>query len=293
MRNTGLAILFFIALGIVFSACSSAPKNPSDIFELRRRAELLLDQGNRQADRGSPGAALLLLDEAMQIAIAADDPGLRIRVGLSRGNVLFSLGLREESGDGWLEALTEAERIGNGELTAVSRIHFAWGRLLSSAGQADTAQSVRDDVNRDLAMVKSERLYIAFAWTVIGLAEKELGNYSGAEAAVRRSLEIHEKDVYLELAAYNWFLIASFRSLSGDFMGARQALESALTFDRRVENSWGLACDWRAFGDVYKKEGNMEAAHTAYLRAAEIFRAMGNEEAAEEALSRIDKGSTD
>jgi tetratricopeptide (TPR) repeat protein len=290
MRNTGSAnnVSFLIVLSIVFIACSSQPKNPSDISELRRRAESQLDFGNRQADRGSLDAALVLLDEAMQLAIMADDPGLRIRVGLSRSNVWFSLGSSEEANNGWLVALAEAERIKDNELIAVSRIHIARGKLLSSPGQADLAQSVRDDVNRDLPVIKSERLYIAFAWTVIGLAEKELGHYPEAEAAVRRSLEIHQKDTYFELVAYNWFLIASFRSLSGNYSGAKQALESALSYDRRIENSWGLACDWRALGDVNKKDGDREAARSSYLRAAEIFRAMGNEEAAEEALSRID-----
>jgi predicted negative regulator of RcsB-dependent stress response len=48
-----------------------------------------------------------------------------------------------------------------------------------------------------------------------------------------------------------------------------------------------LANDWRAFGDVYKKEGNWDAARAAYTRASEIFSAMGNEEAAEGVLSRI------
>ncbi|MDR0291173.1 MAG: hypothetical protein LBI06_09575 [Treponema sp.] len=290
MRYTGFALilLILIALGMVLPACSSAPKNPRDIYELRRSAESQLDSGNRLADRGGLEASLIILNEAMQLAIAADDPGLRIRIGLSRGNVQFTLGFKEEADSSWLEALTEAQRINNGELTAVSRIHIARGRLLSSAGQAGVAQSVRDDVSRDLAMVKSERLYIAFAWTVCGLAERDLGRYQEAEAAVRRSLDIHVKDIYFELVAYNWYLIASFRSLSGDYAGARLALESALTYDRRIENSWGLANDWRAFGDVHKKEGNREASRTAYLRAAEIFRAMGNDEAAEGVLSRIE-----
>jgi tetratricopeptide (TPR) repeat protein len=104
---------------------------------------------------------------------------------------------------------------------------------------------------------------------------------------LKRSLEIHLKDRYFEPAAYDWFLIASFRSLSGNYNGALQALESGLELDRRMENSWGLANDWRAFGDVQKKAGNRDASRAAYARSAEIFRSLGNAEAAEEALKRI------
>jgi tetratricopeptide (TPR) repeat protein len=255
------------------------------VYDLRRQAEAQLELGNRQADRGSFENALFMLDEAMRLAIVADDPGLRIRVGLSRGNVFFSLDRGEEAETAWNEALAEAEKAGSAELAAVCRIHIARGKLLSPGGKA-AAQSIRDEVSRNLALIKSDRFYVAFAWMIIGLAEKELGRYAQAEAAVRRSLEIHEKGRYFELAAYDWFMIASFRSLAGDYRGARQALEAAIDFDRRVENSWGLASDWRALGDVNRKAGDHDASRAAYLRAAEIFRAMGNREAAEETLSR-------
>jgi tetratricopeptide (TPR) repeat protein len=281
--------LIIIVLSMFLAAaCSTQPKNPGVTYSLRRQAETQLNQGNKQADRGELGTALAQLEEAMRLAIATDDPGLRVRAGLSRGNVLFSLGRREEAEEAWNNALDEAESIGGSELIAVSRIHIARGKLLASTGgsPAGVAESVRDEVNRDMALVRSDQFYTAFAWMVIGLAEKELGRYAQAEAALRRSLDIHEKDRNFELAAYDWFMIASFRSLAGDYRGARQALETAISFDRSVENSWGLASDWRALGDVNRKAGDRDAAHAAYLRAAQIFRAMGNGEAAEETLSR-------
>jgi tetratricopeptide (TPR) repeat protein len=283
-RTISCYTLLVITLSYVLSACSTAPKNPGDIYELRRRAESQLDHGNKQAARGAFGDAMFRLDEALQMAIAADDPGLRIRAKLSRSNVLFSLDRGEEALEGWNEALSEAEKEGNKELIAVCRIHIGRAKLLSPDGKS-AAQSVRDAANADLSLIK-DRFYTAFAWTVVALAEKELGRYAGAESAARRSLEIHEKDRRLELAAYDWYMIASFRSLSGDYRGARQALESAIAFDRRVENSWGLANDWRALGDVQKKAGDNGAARAAYFRASEIFLAIGNEEAASGALAR-------
>jgi len=278
-------VLFLIILTIIPS-CSTPPKNPGDVYSVRRQAEAQLELGSRQADRGSFETALVILDEALRLAIVADDPGLRIRVGLSRGNVLFSLGRGGEAEKAWNDALGEAERAGNGELAAVSRVYIARGKLLSAEGKT-SAQAIRDEVNRNLSPIK-DRYYTAFAWTIIGLAEKELGRYAPAEAAVRRALEIHEKDRYFELAAYDWFMIASFRSLAGNYRGALQALESAAAFDRRVENSWGLASDWRAMGDVYRKSGNEAASRAAYVRAAEIFNAIGNSEAAAQTLSRAE-----
>jgi tetratricopeptide (TPR) repeat protein len=274
---------------LIISACSTQPKNPGDIYAARKQAETQLGMGNRQADRGNLDAAMIHLNEAMRLAITVDNPSLRIRAGLSRSNVLFSMGRREEAVAGWNQALDEAVRQGNTELAALCRIHSARGRLLSPGGK-DAARAVRDEVSRDMTLFKSDRFYTAFAWTIIALAEKELGNYAPAEAASRRSLEIHEKDRFFELAAYDWFIIASCRSLAGNYRGAKQALESAIAFDRRVENSWGLASDWRAMGEIEKKAGNDDAARAAYTRAADIFRALGNESAAEDALSRGEEG---
>jgi tetratricopeptide (TPR) repeat protein len=266
----------------LFFSCSSAPKVTGDVYDTRKDAETQLEQGNAQADRGGYAAALAFIKEARRLAVITDNSSLLIRAGISQGDVLLSMGNAEGAYEAWNKALEEAVFAGNKELAAVCRVHIARGKLLSPGA----AQSVRDDVNRELAVIKSEPMYIAYAWTVIALAEKEMGRYAAAEDAVKRALAIHEKVPILELAAYDWFLIASFRSLSGNFDGAIKALETAIEYDRRTENSWGLANDWQALGDVRKKTGNQEASRAAYARAAAILRALGDSEAAERTLKR-------
>jgi len=265
--------------------CSSRPKETGDVYDMRKDAEVQLEQGNREAEGGNFTAARGFVEQANRFAVLTDNSSLLIRSGISLGNVLFALGNADEAFESWNKALEEANRAGNKELAAVCRIHIARGKLFSPDGK-NAAQSLRDEVNREMASIKSDELYIAFAWTVIGLAEKELGRYAPAEEAVKRALAIHEKALNLKLAAYDWFMTASFRSLSGDSGGALKALDSAIEYDRRTENSWGLANDWQAVGDVQKKAGNHDAARAPYFRAAAIFRAMGNNEAAERTLTR-------
>jgi len=289
--KTVYRILVVLCAMLLMPACSSPPRNRGEIFDTRSRAETQLELGNRQADRGDPGAALFLLDEAMRLAVLTDDSGLRIRVGLSRSNVFFSMGRSEEAESGWNAALDEALLSGNRELIALSRVHLARGRLLSPGG-GTAAQSVIDEVTRETAFLR-DRLSVAFAWTVVGLAEGDLGRFDRAEAAVRRSLETHERNGYFELAAFDWFMIASFRSRSGNTDGARQALEASMALDRQVENPWGLASSWRALGDVERRAGNPEAARAAYLRAADIFRALGNSQLAEDTMLRIGEVAND
>jgi tetratricopeptide (TPR) repeat protein len=279
----GTKAVAVVLVALMVSACSTPPKNTGEVFGLRSRAETQLESGNKEADRGSPDNALILLNEAWRLAVASDDPALRVRAGLSRANVLFSLGRKAEAEEGWQTALNEAESTGNRELTAVCRIHISRGKLLS---QNDAAQEVIEAVRRDMAQI-NDTWYAAFGWTVIARAESQQERFAEAEAASKRSLAIHEASTNLELAAYDWFLIASFRSRSGDHDGAIAALEASIAIDRRIENSWGLASSWRAMGDVHKRYGENDAARTAYTRAAGIFNAIGMDEAAAEALARI------
>jgi tetratricopeptide (TPR) repeat protein len=231
---------------------------------------------NQQAERGDFEGALALLELARQLAITADDPGLRVRTGLSRGNIFFYQGRQDEAASEW--AAAEEEAAGNPALAAMTRIYTARGRLLSAAAEgkgAEAAASVKNDVNRAMDRLKKDKLSTALGWTVIGLAEKESRRFNDAEAAVRKALTIHRKENYLEQAAYDWYLIASIRSMAGRYTEAEAALREALALDRRAENSWGLAMDWRALGEVYRKAGKDSQAEEAAARSQEILLALG------------------
>jgi tetratricopeptide (TPR) repeat protein len=267
------------------ASCSSQPKRTGDVYELRRQAEQDLELGNRQAGRGDYEAALLQLNECKRRATLADDPSLIIRSGLSRGNVLFALDRKEEAFAEWERSIAEAKKYEFGELLSVSKIYHARGRLLSAK---DTARAVLDEVNREAPNIKSSRLYIAFSWNVKGLALHQTASYKEAEDAFKQSLAIHEKDLYLENAAYDWYMIASVRSLSGNVPGALEALEAAIALDRRIENAWGLASDWRAMGDVFRKSGKPVEAEEAYLRARDIYAALGNKHEIAETEKRME-----
>jgi tetratricopeptide (TPR) repeat protein len=237
-----------------------------------------------EADRGSYANALALANEGRRFAIAADDPALLIRSALTRGVILAYLGRAGEARTSFEGALAEAERINSAELAAVSRLHIARQELLEgSRGAAE----VRDQVKQEIALIKTEQADLALGWIVIGLAEKELGNWGDAEKGIKNALDIHVKAGSLEQAAYDWYLIASIRSVSGVYQGALDALDEAIGYDRRAENTYGLGMDWRAMGDVYKKEGKDAAADIAYRRSAEIFRSSNMTKEAAEAEAKM------
>jgi tetratricopeptide (TPR) repeat protein len=274
------AFVFFLCGALVILSCSSAPKKPAEIRAQRDGAEKQLELANQEAERGNFEGALSFLEQARQLAIRTDDPDLRVRVALSRGNILFYQGKREEAAREWGAAAAEAASSGDAELAALERIYSARGRLLSAVAEgrgAEAAPSVRDDVDRAMGRIKKDELSTALGWTVIGLAEKEGRRFNEAEAAVRKALGVHQKGNYLEQAAYDWYLIASIRSMAGRFAEAEGALGEALSLDRRAENSWGLAMDWRALAEVYRKAGKLTQAESAAVRSTEILEALGRE----------------
>jgi len=269
-KNIFILITSFFLISFV--SCSSIPKNTGDVFTVRHQTEENLRKANIEAARSNFETAIKLLDDCRRNAILVDDSSLFIRVSLSRGNVLFSINRIDEAYTEWNHAITEARRINNAELLSIGLIYKARGDIVSGR---ESAQAVLLDIEYQSAHLRN-RLYIASYWQVKGLAHRSLGQWEEAENAIRRSLAIHESEKLLEIASYDWYTIASVRSLSGKFSEALEALEKAIELDRRSENSWGLGANYRAMGDVYVRDRRFTEARNAYERAKAIYEALGN-----------------
>ena len=268
----------------VFSSCSTAPKRPAEVFSIQALADSIMGRANKEADQGNYAQALILLEEAWRLAVTTDRPNLRVRVNLAKASTRFAMGQTEEAERIWRSAEREAEFSQEPMLASACRIFRARNLLL--AGKADPAETL-ELVLQEQNMLKSDKIFYAVSWTVKGMAEKELGHFAEAEKSVMNALAIHTKGNYLEQAGYDWYLIASIRSVSGDYRGAIEALRNAINYDRRAENTFGLAMDWAAMGDVYRKLERENNATRSYRRSAEIFRAMDKEKEAKEVESRI------
>jgi tetratricopeptide (TPR) repeat protein len=238
-----------------------------------------------------------MLEEARRLAVSADDPPLRIRTSISRGNFTFALGRHSEAFQEWESADAEGEVFGEKALAALARVYAIRGRVallaaetgVAGVGGTDAAvEELKTQLNQEMALFRSDPFSTAVGNVTLGLAEKQLGRWAEAESAVRRALAFHEKELVLEDAAYDWFVIASIRSSAEDYDKALDALWAAIRFDRRAENGYGLASSWQAMGDVLQKAGRAEESQAAWHRAADIYRAINLPELAEELEARLD-----
>jgi tetratricopeptide (TPR) repeat protein len=289
-----------LAVVLLLTSCSSAPKRPAAIYTERNTAYNLLELAGRTANQGKYADALLILEDVQRAAVSVDDSPLLVRTAVTRGNVLFSLGRHDEAFLDWEAAQREAESSGESDLATLAAIYSCRGRLvlLTNAGTNTGVEEIRDQVGRLISSIKTNREAQASGYLVLGMAEKELGRYAEAERALRSAIAIHEKDLYLEEAAYDWYFLASIFSVSGRYDNALAALTTAISFDRRAENGFGLASNWQAMGEEYQKKslsvdpaeaGAVRAeAVQAFRRAADIFRAIFLEEEALKAEAKAD-----
>lgn len=303
-KTIGRAILALASLSaLALVGCSSAPKRPPEVFAARDAAIGQLDLGTQAAAKGDYQTAHRFLAEAWRLAVTTDDPTTRVRVLLAEGNTSFNEGDREKADAAWAKAEDEANAAQNRSLVAISRIYRVRGTLaeglpadaISVEERKARARKAKSVAEAEIGSTKDNPLYNAFAWKVIALAEKELGNSREAEDALKKAADLHETGRYLEDAAYDWYLIASVRSKAGNYPEARAALETALSFDRRAENAYGLGMDWLAIGAIEEKAGQAKTAAAAYGRARGIFVAanlQANASEAERKLAAIDSTAT-
>jgi len=277
--NFLFVICYFLFI-ICFSACSTAPKKPTEVFLVRSIATSQLNLANELANRGHYEDALLALVEARRLAVSTDDPPLRVKTSISRGNILFSLGRHDEAFAEWKSAATEGDSSGEPALAALARIYAIRAELVllanetGGSGADAAAERYKIRIAEEMVLVKSDPLSTAAGNVTMGMADKQLGRWTEAESSVKKALDYHDKDRYLEDAAYDWFLIASIRSVSGNYTSALEALRMAISYDRRAENGFGLASSWQAMGEVYKKAGQPEESNAAFRRAVDIYRAI-------------------
>jgi tetratricopeptide (TPR) repeat protein len=279
-RLNFLFVLLFFSIVVligVFSGCSSAPKKATEIFTDRNTAIKQLDLANLTANRGRYQEALVILEGARNLAVSTDDPALRIKTSISRGNFLFALDRHTEAFAEWESAADEGDSSREPILAALARIYSIRARivLLDTEAGAANVEELRGQLNREMTALRSDDNATAIGNITLGLAEKQMGRWAEAESAVRRALSFHESGLFLEEAAYDWFLIASIRSMAGNYDSSLEALGTAIRFDRRAENGFGLASSWQAMGDVLEKAGRGGEAPAAWRRAAEIYRAIG------------------
>jgi len=101
-----------------------------------------------------------------------------------------------------------------------------------------------------------------------------LDNIDVALQFFNRAITINIKKKLFKEIASNYYMISSVYSEKGKYEIALDYINKALEMDKYVENSLGIAKDYRAMGIISKKIGKESDAYTYFKNSLFIYRSI-------------------
>ena len=160
------------------------------------------------------------------------------------------------------------------------------GELYLTKGQAQKSLALFEEA---LAMPASTRTpaQTGVLYHNLGTAEKDLGDPAKALNYYGKSLEVNLSNKLFEQAAANYYMMAAVHSRKGELDEAQKNAQAALDFDKRVENSPGIAQDLYALGlhrqSAQGPRGSLRLLPESYL----VFTTLGIKPQMKKALTEL------
>lgn len=259
---------------LLFAACSSAPKVKEEIFERRNQAARHLESGNRYFRDAQYEQALAFYELALDDYTALDDREGRVTAYNSIGKVHFLAGDLDLAMERYIAARELAESAGRPVLIlqAVNNI----GEVYLRRGQNDEAAELFRRIleNHPVREVNSPELAVLYHNS--GVVLRNQGRLDEAVAEAEKAVELNRSAKRFEELASNYYLVSSVYFRREAYPEALRYAELALEYDKRMENSPGIAQDLLAIGTIGERTGRTAEAHDMYKRAFLVYRSLSH-----------------
>lgn len=277
--------VFFVSAVFVFASCSSAPKRTMERTEIADDAYTHLETANRALAKGDLITARTDLSTAYSMALSVDNAELLTKICLSK--ISFELNANTDAeerikaaDENLLEAKNYSQRCTDIILYS-SLCSLYESRLYLEKKQYDKAVEILNEIEINF---KKNPEYQAYLFRTRGEIFLEQKNYESSQQEFNKAAEIHIKERYLSEIALDYYYLARAFSRGGNKALAKNALESALKYDRLDENTSGIGADYYALA-VVLMSGNPDkeekaAARQYALYSAKVFAAGGFEQLA-------------
>lgn len=271
------------AMAMVGIGCSSAPKQPDRELAVQNRAGQYAQHGNAYFARAEYQMALQFFDLALQANISVDNlPGIAKSYN-SIGRVFMVTGNLTEAESNYRLALDFALVASDTEQELQAYVNLAEAAL-----RADDPDQAFEYLQRAEQLVADPPTPVhAVLYHNLGTLHARRGDLPSAEELVRRAAQLNEQfRAWPELGS-NYFMLASILSRRADYSAALTAAQQALEWDKRAENSPGIAQDLRAIGIILERMERLEEAYAHHLRALRIFISLNKASETVDVLSRL------
>lgn len=284
MKNPGFLLVPYLVLTAAawnLAGCSSTSPPPEEINLQRNRAADFTKFGNQYFDQAQFGQAENFFLLALQNNTAIDNLSGAAASWNSLGKTYLAQGKEAEAEKAFLEAAALGKTLGSTEIQLQGVNNLA--ELKIRRGEVE--QAIKDLEGVLAGKVSLETKEAAVIFHSLGAAYRKKASQSspeGSKTPYAQALEWFGKaaavnlklKLFQELAS-NQYMTASVHLRLGNLDLAEKTAQEALSNDRKMENSLGIAQDLRLLGEIAWRGGKAEEAAQYHLRSYRVFQALG------------------
>lgn len=253
-------ILFALA------SCSSAPKAPDEVFDVRNKSSDYLKLADGLVSQGQYEGAEKFYRQAMDGYSSVDWLSGTALAHHSLGR----LRLLETDLEGAAAEFTKAAdyaRLATGQADAALAASLAAAGLGEVAFRRGDKPEALERFEEAVNLAGTDERALAVALHDRASANSAAGDQTGATADLDRAAAINRKlKRWAELAS-NDYLRSLILERQGDLAGALAQAGEALANDRKAENSYGVTGDLARLGELSTKLGKTDEAYWYWRRA--------------------------
>jgi tetratricopeptide (TPR) repeat protein len=263
MRTTQTLPAFACALLLAVSACSTAPAASDTVSTMKTKAAQDSSYAEAYLRQGRYELALQFYTQSLNEYTSVDDRDGVIQGYIDVGTTCLAMGSLDRAEEMLMRARS-LSRNADASLLTVSSINL--GELYLAKG---SSQQALDVLQEALGLPASSRTpaQTAVLHHDLGTAQRDLGDAAKALESYGLSLDANLKARRVEMAAADYYMIASVHSREGRFDDAEKNATLALEMDKKIENSPGIAKDLYALGLISVKRKNLAAAYDYFQRS--------------------------
>lgn len=272
--------LLFAALLV---ACSSTPVKSETVSAAKTEASKNIGYGDGYYRQGRYDLALQFYTQALSEYTSVDDGPGTVQAYNDIGLSYVAIGSFDTAESLLVRARDRARSV-SPALVLVTSVSL--GELYLAKGDAARALATFQEA---FALPAEARTPVrtAILYHDMGTAQKALGDMSAALSSFQKSLEINVANKLAQEAAGDYYMIASVYSKKGAFDEAIRNALVALSLDKQIENSPGIAKDLYALGLISAKKNDMASAYDYYQRAYLVFTTIGARSDVKKALTEL------
>lgn len=268
-----------LAIAAAGSACSSAPKRPSEVVAVKNEAADYSRLADGFLAAGQYASALQYYGEALTSNLSVDNIEGSIIARSSLGRVYLALRQYNDAERELGDALEDARAFGKPALIALCLSNL--GELRYAGNDKAAADSLFTEAE---TLAVSNEAVVALVAHNRGVVAMSRGDYAAAEAFLAKSAALNERARRLSELASDRYVLASVAHAKGDLPGAIAWAGKALAADKAAENAPGIGADLEALAQLHRKAGHDDIAFDLYRRAFGVWLSLNRESDGERCL---------